>query len=88
MSTTTLTSKGQLTLPKRLRERLSLKPGDRLRVTADRQGRIVLAREPREAGGQLFGLLHHLAPKTPASVGEMRAAVRRRASEAHARSRR
>jgi antitoxin PrlF len=30
MSTATLTSKGQLTVPKEVRERLDLKPGDRV----------------------------------------------------------
>lgn len=38
----TLTSKGQLTLPRALRDALGLAPGDRLQVSIDRHGRFVL----------------------------------------------
>ena len=37
-----LTSKGQLTLPVRLRESLSLKPGDKVVFVEDEQGRVLL----------------------------------------------
>ncbi len=79
MSTTTLTSKGQITLPKSIRERLALKVGDRLRVSTDRHGRVTLDRERGPAAGDLYGALERLAPATPASIDDMRAAVRRRA---------
>ncbi len=79
MSTTTLTSKGQITLPKSIRDRLALKVGDRLRVSADRHGRVTLDRERGPAAGDLYGSLERLAPATPASIDDMRAAVRRRA---------
>lgn len=82
MSTTTITSKGQITLPKGIRDRLALKVGDRLRVSTDRQGRVTLDRERGPAAGDLFGALHRLAPARPASLGDMRAAVRRRAGRA------
>jgi AbrB family looped-hinge helix DNA binding protein len=36
----TVTSKGQITLPKRLRERLGLKRGSRIRFCVDAQGRL------------------------------------------------
>lgn len=35
MATTTLTSKGQMTLPKEIREKLGLKAGDQLEVTIE-----------------------------------------------------
>ncbi len=79
MSTTTLTSKGQITLPKSIRDRLALKVGDRLRVSTDRRGRVTLDRERGPAAGDLYGVLGRLAPATPASIDDMRAAVRRRA---------
>lgn len=82
MSTTTLTTKGQLTLPKRVRERLALRAGDRLRVSTDRHGRVVLEPVARSRVQPLFGLLAHLAPKTPATIDEMKAAVRARATRA------
>lgn len=79
MSTTTLTSKGQITLPKSIRDRLALKVGDRLRVSTDRHGRVTLDRERGPAASDLYGVLERLAPTTPASIDDMRAAVRRRA---------
>ena len=36
----TMTSKGQITLPKRLRERMGLKRGSRIRFRLDAQGRL------------------------------------------------
>jgi AbrB family looped-hinge helix DNA binding protein len=45
MDTVTLSTKGQLVLPKRVRDALGLKAGDRLRVVVADDGRIVLAPE-------------------------------------------
>jgi AbrB family looped-hinge helix DNA binding protein len=42
MTTVTLTSKGQLTLPRPLRDALGLAPGAKLQASIDRQGRLVL----------------------------------------------
>ena len=42
MNTVTLTSKGQLTIPRPLRDALGLAPGTRLQASIDRQGRLVL----------------------------------------------
>lgn len=54
MTTSTLTSKGQTTLPKAVREALALKPGDRVRyVIADNDVRILKARPL----ATLYGLL-------------------------------
>jgi antitoxin PrlF len=79
MATTTLTSKGQITLPKAIRERLALKQGDRLRVAVDSDGRMTLARETPQPIESVYGLLRRLARKRPVSLAEMRAALRQRA---------
>lgn len=54
--TAKVTSKGQVTLPKEVRERLRLREGDKIRFTAEEDGRIVMAR-----GGHsirdMFGIL-------------------------------
>jgi AbrB family looped-hinge helix DNA binding protein len=42
MTTVTLTSKGQRTIPRPLRDALGLAPGARLQASIDRQGRLVL----------------------------------------------
>ncbi len=82
MATTTLTSKGQITLPKAIRERLALKQGDRLRVAVDSDGRMTLARE-RQPIDSVYGLLRRLAKKRPVSLAEMRTALRQRAKRKH-----
>jgi len=56
-TTSTLTSKGQTTIPQGIRKRLKLRPGDRIiyRVAAD--GQVILT--PRKKGDikRLYGLL-------------------------------
>jgi AbrB family looped-hinge helix DNA binding protein len=42
MATVTLTSKGQLTIPRQLRDALGLAPGAKLQASIDRHGRLVL----------------------------------------------
>ncbi len=42
MATVTLTSQGQLTIPRQLRDALGLAAGARLQASVDRHGRLVL----------------------------------------------
>lgn len=42
MPRSTVTSKGQITIPKEIRDRMGLKPGDRIDFATDRNGRISL----------------------------------------------
>ena len=74
----TLTSKGQLTLPKELRERLRLEKGDRIEFTVDNEGRLIGI--PARKGGveTPAGSLHHLAGSKTVSLEEMDRAIRRR----------
>jgi hypothetical protein len=44
MNTVTLTSKGQFTIPRLLRDALGQAPGARLQASIDRQGRLVRTR--------------------------------------------
>ncbi|MEA2564192.1 MAG: prlF antitoxin for toxin YhaV toxin [Acidobacteriota bacterium] len=46
MSASTLTSKGQVTIPKEVRERLGLKEGDRLVFRFDDEGNLLFGRRP------------------------------------------
>lgn len=74
MASSTLTSKGQMTLPKEIRDRLALKPGDRLEVTVE-NSRIILT--PKTLG--IEDLCRVLPPaERPRSIQEMEAAIRRR----------
>jgi AbrB family looped-hinge helix DNA binding protein len=57
MSISTLTSKGQMTLPKDIREGLGLKPRDQLHMTLLADGTVIM-RARRRSVAELRGLLH------------------------------
>ncbi len=48
---TTLTSKGQVTIPKRIRDELQLLPGAAVEFSVNAAGEVVLHRPPRPAKG-------------------------------------
>lgn len=85
MPTSTLTSKGQITVPKEVRDRLGLRQGDRLVFQFDDQDRLTVRPEVRDPLGDLPGLLRHLAKRRPKTIEEMNEAVRRRASKKYGR---
>ena len=67
----TVTSKGQITIPKAVRERLNLEPGDTIYFDAQDDGSVLIVarNEPVE---QLFGLLKGARRrKRPLTVEEM-----------------
>ncbi len=80
MATSTVTSKGQITIPKAIRERLGLKEGSVLEFVVDETGKVFV--RPRAADGtdRVFGALREFAPSEPVSVDEMKALVRARAA--------
>ena len=78
MPSATLTSKGQLTLPKAIRERLRLGAGDRVDFIVADDGTVVLRPATIDVR-ELKGLLHRRGIK-PLSVEEMNAVIRRRAA--------
>lgn len=62
MATATITSKGQLTLPKEVRDRLGVHPGDKIDFVFSTDGQLVV--KPRTIHvEQLFGLLHRKGEK-------------------------
>ena len=66
---TTLTSKGQMTLPSTVRTRLGLEAGDRLLVTVQDDDTIILKRRPTAGVTALRGLLSR--PGRALTVQEM-----------------
>jgi antitoxin PrlF len=60
---TTLTSKGQVTIPKAIRDHLGLKPGHKVAFVADRQGRVVVeaVNAPKRATRSRFAALRGAA---------------------------
>ena len=77
MPTSTVTSKGQVTIPKAIRDRLGLEEGDKLEFTLDDRERIVA--RPRRAAGRVEGILRQYARAEPVTIEEMNRAVRERA---------
>jgi AbrB family looped-hinge helix DNA binding protein len=79
MAGATLTSKGQVTIPKGIRDLLGLEAGDQLDFVVDGQARVVLRPGNRDARG-LRGLLQRPRQK-PVTLAEMNAAILRQAGE-------
>ncbi len=75
MPTSTMTSKGQTTIPKEIRARLQLKPGDRLEFVVDEDGRVTVLPATLDAA-DLAGILK--APSKPVTVEAMNQAIRKR----------
>ncbi len=61
--TATLTSKGQTTIPKEIRDRLGMKPGDRMAFTLMADG-TMLVRVKRRSVAEIAGMLHKKGRKT------------------------
>ncbi len=51
-----ITSKGQVTIPKRMREHLGLKPGSEIEFTIDNRGEIVLRSKVKRPKSQFEAL--------------------------------
>lgn len=78
MASATLTSKGQVTIPKGVREALHLEPGDRLDFIIQDDGRL-LVRPATLKVAELKGILYREGGRL-VSIEEMRAAIMKRAS--------
>ena len=75
MPTATLTSKGQITLPREVREHLHLAEGDRVEFLIDAQNGVRLRPMTRSVR-ELFGILHR-PDLRPASIEEIDEAIGR-----------
>ncbi len=84
METARITAKGQITIPKKVRTRMSVDAGDRLAFEIDGEGcvRIVPVRDPMKP---LRGFLAAYATGRKADDESIRRALRRRAAEKHGR---
>ena len=65
-----ITSKGQTTLPKKVRDALGLQPGDKLRYAVLNKGVLMLRVQPVD---RLFGMLKYDGP--PVSLEDMERGV-------------
>ena len=76
MFESSITVKGQTTLPKAVRESLSVKAGDRVRYVILDEGVLIM---PVRATGRLYGSLRYDGP--PVSLDEMDRAIAEGATE-------
>ena len=83
MSSSNLTRKGQTTIPKDIRERLNLKPGDRIKFMVNADGSVTLV-ACNLSVRQLRGILPK--PERPATIEEMNEAIGEAVIERYLRS--
>ncbi|EAX47310.1 transcriptional regulator, AbrB family [Thermosinus carboxydivorans Nor1] len=70
-----VSSQGQITLPKPVRERLGIKSGKPSRVTIHVRGDGAVVIEPEPTVDSLFGILKPASPVKPANIYEIREAL-------------
>ena len=75
MPRATVTSKGQITIPRSVRQALGIAVGDHLDFVLEAEGRVVVQPSVRDIG-ELKGLLHRAGHK-PVSIARMNAAIAR-----------
>jgi antitoxin PrlF len=73
MPTATVTSKGQVTIPKEIRKLLRVEEGDRINFVVEGSDRVVM-RKPSRTLESLKGLLHRKGHK-PVTLEEMDEAI-------------
>lgn len=78
MATATITSKGQITIPKKIRDRLGLHAGDAVSFVLDEAGRVTMQPVSLRAT-ELKGMLRRKGRRT-VSIAQMNAAIARRLS--------
>lgn len=76
MAVSTLTVKGQTTIPKKIRNHLKLRPGDRIDFVVQEDGEVVLKPATLDVR-ELEGILHRPGMKTVSVAGMTRAIKKR-----------
>lgn len=79
MITSRVTSKGQITIPKRIRDLLNIQRADQVVFTPLEEGKVLMTSK-RKPPTILFGMLSHRKRSTPVSVEEMNAVIKKKRS--------
>lgn len=80
MITGTISSKGQITIPKKIRELLKVETSDKIVFIPLEDGRVVITSKKNPATA-LFGMLKHRRPAKPVSLEKMESAIHKRRAQ-------
>ena len=80
MFTSTISSKGQVTIPKKIREFLKVGHSDKIVFIPLEDGKVLITSE-RISAKAIFGMLKHKKPKTPVSLEDMEAVIKQKRTE-------
>jgi AbrB family looped-hinge helix DNA binding protein len=80
MITSTISSKGQVTIPKKIREFLKVGTFDKIVFVPLEEGKVMITNKQIPVS-DLFGMLKHRKLKQPVSVEEMESEIHKRRSE-------
>ncbi len=80
MITSSVSSKGQVTIPKKIREFLNLETFDKIVFIPLEEGKVMITSKPTPVT-DLFGMLKHRKPQKPFSVQEMESKIRERRAQ-------
>ena len=77
METGTLSSKGQITIPKKIREYLNIQTSEKIIFIPLEEGKVLITAEQKSATS-IFGMLKHRRKNQPVSTEQMEDAIRKR----------
>jgi antitoxin PrlF len=77
MLNSTVTSKGQVTIPKKIREFLNVRTSDKVIFTPVEDGKVLITARQKSAY-ELFGMLKHRRQAKPVSLKEMDSTIRKK----------
>ena len=80
MITSTVSSKGQVTIPKVIRDFLKVEKFDKIIFIPLEDGKVMITNKQIPVS-ELFGMLKHRKPEHPVSVEEMESKIRKRRAE-------
>ena len=78
-----ITAKGQITIPKKIRDFLKVNTSDTIEFTLLEEGKVLITSEQKSAE-PLFGMLKHRKPSQPVTPEEMDDAIRDRRQKRNA----
>lgn len=80
MLNSSVTSKGQVTIPKKIRDFLNVKTSDKIIFTPIEDGKVLITTKQIPAS-VLFGMLKHRRQVRPVSLEKMDSVIRKRRTE-------